>query len=622
MSFYYEKHFCHHSNEFFLPIFRSSDVEPVIPWSNPTQVRRTSLTRHPSPSWTPPLGTLKGSQENLRVVLQNRDVAVTSNRTKKKDKKKKSDKKKGKDRREHGRHRHEKTSDGGKSRTAPTSKEVFASGDNILVSVSFNNTTTDKQTTQGDADREVRRVERDPTKTLQLKDPVPPRPARKHRKIDTKPVAYIDLDGSPFNEAPASPIIVLSDSDHERDDNERHPGQTVDETQTEGEQIDECVRPASPPESPNVEEQFRLQAPSGPKTPPEPTTTSIKFSMPSKTRLRVMNNLFEDEDDEDTAPNNRTDKDQAAAQKIGPNTPPDPTPKSPDVYDPFEPTKSPSESPGQQDNTMDHDDGPLSRSSTPPLEETQLQQQQQQQMLKEQEKISQLKPVDLVMSLVNKSIGSVSEKEKSGLTIDSIDEISETHLENEVPVEKQITILSNVVVQTPSKYNVKTRIQPNSTPLKTPTRSPAAAAYKAGTVSNSQKLSIKSLNSLQANTSGSIISKLPLPRTTSNKSHASGGGAGMNDMEIDSPYSPGSNDFDDLFEPPSSTTDNYKPSVHNKNVTSTTRGGIPANKIDLFDNLFGSTSPVHKFSTVTSTYKINANKAGRSRLRRGKIKCH
>uniref|UniRef100_A0A336LMZ6 CSON005998 protein n=1 Tax=Culicoides sonorensis TaxID=179676 RepID=A0A336LMZ6_CULSO len=594
------------------PVSRSPVVEPVVPWTNPSQIRRTSITRHPSPSWTPPLGTLKGSQENLRVVLQNRDVPATSNRTKKKDKKKKAEKKKSKDRREH-RHRHEKIIENtGKSRTVPTSKEVFASGDNILVSVSFSNTNADKQPTQPDADREVRRVERDPTKTLQLKDPIPPKPTRKHRKIDTKPVAFIDLDNSPFNEAPASPVIVLSDSDHERDGKERRQGSVVEEDQVEdAEPIDECVRPASPPESPNAEEDFRIQATSGPKTPPEPTTTSIKFTMPSKTRLRVINNLFEDDDEDENVPT-RNDKDQTAAQKIGPNTPPDPTPKSPDVYDPFEPTKSPSESPGQQDNTMDHDDGPLSRSSTPPLEETQLQQQQQ--MLKDQEKMNQLKPVDLVMSLVNKSIGSVSEKEKSGLTIDSIDEITETHMENDVPVEKQITVLSNVVVQTPSKYNVKStsRIQPGSTPLKTPTRSPAVG-YKSQNVSNSQKLGIKPLSSLTANTSGSIISKLPLPRTTSNKSH---GSAGMNDMEIDSPYSPGSNDFDDLFEPPSSTTDNYKPSTHSKNVTSTTRGGVPPNKADLFDNLFGSASPVHKFSNVSSTYKM-AGKSGRSKNRKG-----
>ncbi|XP_063696784.1 PHD and RING finger domain-containing protein 1 [Culicoides brevitarsis] len=574
---------------------RSSDVE-AISWSNPT-IRRTSITRHPSPSWTPPLGALKGSQENLRVVLQNRDAAtVTSLRTKKKDKKKKSDKKKGKERREHGRHRHEKT-ESSKNRAPPTSKEVFASGDNILVSVSFNNTSAgDKQAPaqSTDKDREIRRVERDPTKTLQLKDPAMPRPAavRKHRKIDTKPVAYIDLDGSPFNLAPASPVIVLSDSDHERDEN---AGATTDAHQTENEQIDECVRPASPPESPNAEEQFRLQA--GPKTPPEPTTTSIKFSMPSKTRLRVLNNLFEDEDDEEPTPTNnaRADKDASAAQKIGPNTPPDPTPKSPDVYDPFEPTKSPSESPGH-DNDDHHDDGPLSRSSTPPLEDTQKMTDSDKLT---QEKLNQLKPVDLVMQLVNKSLGNNDRQEKGEkvMTIDSIDELTETHLDGaDVPVEKQITVLSNVVVQTPSKYNVKSTSQQNK-----------------------QKLSIKSLNSLQqANTSGSIISKLPLPRTTSSKSHAStsaattGGGAA--DMEIDSPYSPGSNDFDDLFEPPSSTTDNYKPS-HSKNVSSSS-GRVPPNKADLFDNLFGSSSPVHKFSTVTTTYKVNT-KTTRGKPRKG-----
>lgn len=128
--------------------------------------------------------------------------------------------------------------------------------------------------------------------------------------------------------------------------------------------------------------------------------------------------------------------------------------------------------------------------------------------------------------------------------------------------------------------------------------------------------------------SNSIISKLPLPRKASgglaqqsgmattavsandNATAASGAG-GSNDnaiiMDIDSPYSPGSSDFDDLFEPPSSTTDTYKPVTGHKqaNVTSTSnRGtGLTAGKLDLFDNLFGSTSPTHKFSNVTSTYK-------------------
>lgn len=145
--------------------------------------------------------------------------------------------------------------------------------------------------------------------------------------------------------------------------------------------------------------------------------------------------------------------------------------------------------------------------------------------------------------------------------------------------------------------HTSSRTQPTSTPTKPLTRSPATGYKTVGATKNN--LGIKPLSSLTANTSGSIISKLPLPRTTSSKSHGTAG----NEMEIDSPYSPGSSDFDDLFEPPSSTTDNYKPS-HMKAVSSTTR--VASGKGDIFDNLFGASSPPHKFSNVTSTYKIKS----------------
>lgn len=97
--------------------------------------------------------------------------------------------------------------------------------------------------------------------------------------------------------------------------------------------------------------------PQGPKTPPEP---AVKFTLSSKQVLKPINNPLRDEEEEEVPP----------APARGPNTPPGPPPESdesvgrakspavgvphspagsppgsspePDVYDPFEPTKSPS----------------------------------------------------------------------------------------------------------------------------------------------------------------------------------------------------------------------------------------------------------------------------------------
>lgn len=91
------------------------------------------IFRYASPSWTPPRTvdqTMK--PHNLTVIL--------TNDKKKKDKKKRSERK-GRDSTE--RQRKRKRGD----RTPPPSKEVFASGDNILVSVSFNKDSDNRDVT-------------------------------------------------------------------------------------------------------------------------------------------------------------------------------------------------------------------------------------------------------------------------------------------------------------------------------------------------------------------------------------------------------------------------------------------------------------------------------------------
>lgn len=136
---------------------------------------------------------------NLTVILTN-----DSNK-KKKDKKKRSEKK--------NKDMGEKQKKGRRNdRTPPPSKEVFASGDNILVSVSFNKDTDNRDVTTTKRKRDVQ----ESLSTKKLKKDKRVKPKRGKDLTGVKPVAIIDLDRSPFKELTPSPkdIIVLSDSDN------------------------------------------------------------------------------------------------------------------------------------------------------------------------------------------------------------------------------------------------------------------------------------------------------------------------------------------------------------------------------------------------------------------------
>ncbi|OWR53296.1 hypothetical protein KGM_209988 [Danaus plexippus plexippus] len=120
-------------------------------------------------------------------------------------------------------------------RDAPgPSKEVFTSGDNILVSVSF------KEQERGEESERRRRRETRRERRRRRRAAVP-------LEVEVaKPVAIIDLDRSPFRELTPSPknVIVLSDSDH----GEREVGE------------EKAPVAEVPAEAPTL----------GPKTPPEP----------------------------------------------------------------------------------------------------------------------------------------------------------------------------------------------------------------------------------------------------------------------------------------------------------------------------------------------------------------
>ncbi|CAH4037870.1 unnamed protein product [Pieris brassicae] len=188
------------------------------------------------------------------------------------------------------------------------SKEVFTSGDNILVSVSFK----DQERGEDNERRRRRENKRD----------------RRHRRrnaapIDTeaiKPVAIIDLERSPFRELTPSPknVIVLSDSE---------PGER--DAAEERAPAPEATQP--PSEQPFVG--------AGPKTPPEPS--GAEPTMPPVAAVGPS-----------TAPPT-SEQPPAASPELDPH--------SPDAYDPFEPTRSASGSPGSARSCASADGEP-----TPP----------------------------------------------------------------------------------------------------------------------------------------------------------------------------------------------------------------------------------------------------------------
>lgn len=104
--------------------------------------------------------------------------------------------------------------DHSKEKPSTLTKEVFASGQNILVSVNFNNQ-EDKSTTKRSKSQE----RNEPKEIVDIT-------ARKKITISSKPVAIIDLARSPFRELTPeyqSNVIELSDSDGEKASDKQPP---------------------------------------------------------------------------------------------------------------------------------------------------------------------------------------------------------------------------------------------------------------------------------------------------------------------------------------------------------------------------------------------------------------
>lgn len=350
-----------------------SPRDHTTPWS------LTDISRSPSPVYTrlgPDLDTNYSNRDqefsdyNENIALNNLTVIVKNDNSKKSKLTK----------RHTSRHI-----------AAPPVKEVFASGDNILVSVNFNKDATAEQTSQEPIKRKRQETvpvvsskktkntnataipdstltnQKSSKKGLNSKWKNRKRISRTITGINAKPVAIIDLNTSPFREIELSPksVIVLTDSD---EDKQVTKSETKKDKSPEKSKENVVVEQKPIEKNENSTQTISTMMIGGPKTPPEPANANSKPDI-------ISNNSCEF---------NSQDEDHTQSHDVrgrGPNTPPEP-PRSVDTvasetaYDPFEPTKSNSPSPppridmfvddedDDNDNNHNHND-----TSVQPLEE-------------------------------------------------------------------------------------------------------------------------------------------------------------------------------------------------------------------------------------------------------------
>ena len=329
-----------------------------------------SITSQPRQIMNVPSANLP--QENIKVILKNEDAIVKRQKLKKRDKKSKKEKVPRKEIAEKLLKPIKELPPG-----KEVSKEVFASGDNILISVCFNNNNNNNNNSKP-KDDPIIPEQATPVKTKSKKRQPSPassvsskssleeseRRQRKHkhkkvkskperitskapetppivqskRKIDMKPIAIIDLEKSPGKEITQSPkeVIVLSDSDGEGKKREAGSKDCII--------IDDFILDK------NI--STRNQAPESPppgKIPPAPV---LKFALKSKSNILPFNLLHdhaeEIEEQEGAAGNssnvNESTKNNQQLESAN-NSMEEKSSTQRDVYDPFEPTKSGSVSP-------------------------------------------------------------------------------------------------------------------------------------------------------------------------------------------------------------------------------------------------------------------------------------
>lgn len=585
-----------------------------------------SMSPAGSPGWTPP-----PQQSNLRVIVTNKD------KSKKKDKKKKTSKK-------------TKTIERNlqhQSKDMGPSKEVFTSGNNILVSVSFNKKQESENVPAMPPPEEPPKKKKHKDNTVKAKKDKNKEKIKKKRTEKSKrskdlenkkPVAIIDLDKSPFKELTPSPkaIIILSDSENGEKEEELMERQEM----LRGELLQmekrfphsDDVFAESPPQSPIRENTYMTTA--GPKTPPEP---AVKFTISSKSnpQLRAVNPLHEEEDEIPVEEAAEGKEGTTETGQRGPNTPPDPPhspPSSPDAYDPFEPTKSGSNTPERvspppvlAEKHVEKRPEDLLQVPTMSLEAAQKSNLSADDVIQARP----ISPTEKVLALLkstrnNPSPANTVQPLYSEQIFDhpKLPEVENQALDSNptVTVQSPERNSASVVPSTKTQTVHPAIVKPNSPKLiyssvtpsvvtSTPgylTAVPRIGVYSSSTPPSSQRIMLPSPTKSQPSKlflskpspikstpikpmpSKTIISKLPMPSIKPLPARSAKGNNGKNgndiielDMDMDSPYSPGSSDFGDLFEPPA---DNGKQSNNYSQNKPNSKFNV------VFDSLFGGKS--------------------------------
>ncbi|EFN80079.1 RING and PHD-finger domain-containing protein KIAA1542 [Harpegnathos saltator] len=574
------------------------------------------------------------SPKNLTVILTNKEAI----KKKKKERRKESRKSKSES---------EKRRKGKRNRTPPPSKEVFASGDNILVSVCFNKDNETNPTAMPELQETIpcappiKRRRRDSVQTVET---APPKRSKKEKTKDKrskspkvkkdkkkkskaaeiaatkKPVAVIDLDQSPFREQTPSPrdVIVLSDDDDK--------------------QAQEVATPEQCPPSQVVSpprEQFVSQ---GPKTPPEP---QIKFSInkqPSNLRPSLINPLLEEEEEEEEMEEEEMMDERAEEElemraqeelelrlKIGPNTPPEP-PTSPlsssDVYDPFDPTKSRSPTPDASQEATPNDEHDRAQRNSPRKHDTADTPLPDEPSQSGQDQPSQEKPPEKP-----KIISMVTIKRAS------------PQRDTASPAPENQTDIAQSCSSPPKTQQNQQNVQSTANPFATinPVLATVAAAVQRSAVFNASTPNTTQRTLLQSNrtspsnqikqrtndrpqlpnifTNSTKTTMARSSKSTQGKNSSTIGQNGSDaaaditndNVDMSSPYSPGSTLSDGLFDPPSPVNFNSSPVVNAPPATtktsSTPKVNKSAEKKDAFDALFGAVLPPVKAATKNRSKK-------------------
>ncbi|XP_072393559.1 uncharacterized protein [Diabrotica undecimpunctata] len=495
-----------------------------------------------SPSWTPPRLT-----DNPQILRNDLTVTVNNAAKKKKDKRKKDRRNRDTLESRQRKRRHER------ERTPPPSKEVFASGDNILVSVSFNNenerrdvTTRDKRNnTEGAKKRKKKRTRKDLT--------------------GVKPIAIIDLAKSPFRELTPSPkqVIILTDSDNE---------ENVMMRNGQGGICDSSQQVASPERG------------IGPKTPPEP---QVKFSLaPKPPQIRAINNPLHDPEDMETNVQKEMGSRISPGVHKGPNTPPEPPnspPSSPDAYDPFEPTKSRSPTPEIQQGSKESHESIDSRAAIDLLEKSMNPMPEIAKSLTPP--LADIQPADSQSSVQiitpDSNVGKSPERPQIQTVQQPSKPVAQTIPFSSVP--------TPIISSTPLVATIPTRINIlNTTVISPPVASPLPQRI---VLPNIIKSGVVKISPTKPTVKTNPIKPIQNKMTKSTRKRTQNGSLDDIVLDFDSPYSPGSSDYEDLFEPPSEIV--TKPMIKGK-----TKSHASA-----FDALFGS--PNYSKSKKKYTKKTN-----------------